>query len=59
MVKKTTITISRMNGTGVQKLEFRKLKVGAFVYFQSEKYRILGKKIGAKGKWKLLSDIKL
>ena len=53
MKKKTTIIISRMNYTGTQKLEFRELKVGANIYFEGEKYRILSKKIGAKGEWKL------
>ena len=53
MKKKTTITMSRLNGTGVQKLEFRELKVDANIYFQGEKYRILGKKVGARGEWKL------
>lgn len=56
MKKKTTITMSRLNGTGVQKFEFRELKVDSNIYFEGEKYRILGKKIGAKGKWKI-SDI--
>ena len=51
-MKKTTITISRLNGTGVQKLEFRKLKVDAVVYFEGEKYWIVGKKVGGRGEWK-------
>ncbi len=55
-MKKTTITISRLNSTGVQMLEFTELKVGRVVYFEHEKYWILAKKVGAKGKWKYSRD---
>ena len=57
-MKKTTITISRLiNGTGVQKLVFTKLTPGLSVNFEGEKYTILAKKVGAKGKWKYRKDM--
>jgi len=48
MKKKTIITISRLNGTGVQKLTFTELKPDKTVIFEGEKYFILYKKVGKK-----------
>jgi hypothetical protein len=44
----TTITFSRLNGTGVQKMVFTELKPDKTLEFEGEKYFILYKKIGKK-----------
>lgn len=46
--KKTIITFSRLNGTGVQKMVFYDLKPGKKLEFEGEKYTILYKKVGKK-----------
>jgi len=50
---KYRITISRLNSTGVQLIEFNKLKVGRKLRFENESYTILTTKVG-KGKTKYI-----
>ena len=55
MKKKTKhrITISRLNGTGVQELFYGKIKAGNNIWIEGEKYTILTtRKKDKKGKWK-------
>lgn len=47
-MKKTTITFSRLNGTGVQKMVFTSLTPDNTLIFEGEKYYILYRKVGRK-----------
>lgn len=49
--KITTITFSKLDGTGVRKISFSKLEPDMSLRFEGEKYYILYKKVGKKEKY--------